>query len=76
MYGGRDEMHIFSDIYQYSICKIDPLDSLTLLFTEENKWRYVKCQLGMEGLEGELLENRLVQLSEPKLRFGHTSVTF
>lgn len=21
VYGGRDEMHIFSDIYQYSICK-------------------------------------------------------
>lgn len=29
VYGGRDEMHIFSDIYEYNI--------------RDNIWRYVKC---------------------------------
>jgi len=44
IYGGRDEMHIFSDIYEYSIV--------------ENRWRYIKCQ-GQEQVSPDMNKNQM-----------------
>ena len=38
VYGGRDEMHIFSDVFEYKISKF----YYSLTWIADNKWRYLK----------------------------------
>ncbi len=53
-------MHIFSDIYEYSI--------------HENKWKYIKCHVSMPEQSTGGVADGFVVLNEPKLRFAHTAV--